>query len=568
MLGILVLTGCTMKNSEKSGVQNWIPEGTPVHSTSDTIEETTGTVNTAETPERGNEEKSYRLKESIKVDEKLFCSLSELKKAIGDETTSDASKLHMNTFYIDNNGLLCISIDTAFDFSKNLCTLHKKYYLTDKSVFTEEESFPMEESWKKENNTFYLDLTFLSKVFSWTYQVGENNELIIYDENITFEEYESVTYEPLVFDVAAGSYWSISGKMTEAILGGEDYRVHYSCTRPESYVEVKEGEQLRFNFFCSWIPEVASILFLNNDDKVIQAYAYTTSNTFEDYILTVPTGATKMHLSFFKNQEYRVERVRYVKGADLEQLDAKWYEEQCEEKLKENQKLSWQNTSRKPLDKAYITFVLDDCRPDMDLVADLFEEYDIPLCIAAIKEHFYFPGSKGEESRLEVCQRAVKNGGEILAHDGVALTQELLDDFPTKYKHFYQDKKYLEAYGFDVQGIILAGGEGQVLGSSKSDAWIRTHFNYSDLYGVEEMGEPYYHKRMWLINCKDSYQETIQEALENKQWVSFFFHEFAEVDKEKMREILQYVSSLSKEQVEITNYRTIYEKFYQNKEED
>ena len=203
----------------------------------------------------------------------------------------------------------------------------------------------------------------------------------------------------------------------------------------------------------------------------------------------------------------------------------------------------------------------------MDVVADLFEEYDVPLCVAAITEHFYYPASKGEESRLQVCQRVVKNGGEILAHDGVALTQELLEDFPTKYKHFYKDKKYLEAYGFDVQGIILAGGEGQVVGSQESDAWTRTHFSYSDLYGVEEKGEPYYHKRIWLINCKDNYQEIIQEAVEKKQWVSFFFHEFAEVDEEKIKEILQYVSDISQEKLEITNYKTIYQKFYQDKQE-
>lgn len=567
LLCMSLLTGCTVGNSEKTGVQDWIPKESPSSSLNGTVEENSEIVNIAEADEKVLEEESYSLTENIRIDDKFFCSLSELKKVIGDEITVDISKLHMNTFYIEDNGLLCIGIDADFDFSKNLCTLQKKYCLTDKSVFTEEESFGMEGMWKEENDTFYLDILFLSQVFSWDYHMGENNELVVRDKNITFEKHESVVYEPLVFEVEAGSYWSIAGKMTEAILGGEDYRIHFSCTKPDSYVEVSEGEQLRFNFYCSWISEIASILFLDDDDKVIQVYAYTTSNTLKDYNLIVPKGATKMHLSFFKNQEYRVDRVCHVKGVNLEQLDVEWYEQQCEEKLKENQKLSWKNTTKKPLDKAYITFVLDDCRPDMDEVADLFEEYNIPLCIAAITEHFYYPASKGEESRLQVCRRVVKNGGEILAHDGVALTQELLEDFPTKYKHFYKDKKYLEAYGFDVQGIILAGGEGQVVGSQESDAWIRTHFDYSDLYGVEEKGEPYYHKRVWMINCKDNYQEIIQEAVENKQWVSFFFHEFAEVDKEKISEILQYVSDIPREKLEITNYKTIYQKFYQDKQE-
>lgn len=560
LLCVSLLNGCAAGNSEETGADDWIPQE-PKLSSSETAEEKAEAVSTAAVHQR--EAVSYSLTENIRIEDRLLCSLSELKRAVGDETSSDTSRLHMNTFYIDSNGLLCIGIDTAFDFSENQCTLQKKYYLTDKSVFTEEESFGIKGRWKEENDIFYLDLTFLSELFLWNCHMGENNEVVIHDENITFEKNKSVVYEPLVFDVVAGSCWSLTGKMVDAVFGGEDYRIHFSCTRPESYVEVTQGEQLRFNFYCSWISEVASILFLNDEGKVIQVYAYTTSNTFTDYILTVPAGATKMHLTFFKNQEYRIDRVRYVEGNDLEQLDVEWYEEQCEAKLKENQEISWNSTSNKPLDKAYVTFVLDDCRPDMDLVADLFEEYDIPLCVAAISDFFYYPCSQGKQSRLEVCQRVVNNGGEILAHDGVALTQELLEDFQTKYKHFYKDKKYLEAYGFDVQGIILAGGEGQVVGSQESDAWIRTYFDYSDLYGVEEMGEPYYHKRIWLINCKDSYQEIIREAVENKQWVSFFFHEFAEVDEEKMREILQYVSDISQEKLEITNYRTIYEKFYQ-----
>lgn len=564
LLCVLLMTGCAGQNSEKTEEQGWIPEGSELPSTTKADEEKAQAESVAGTNER-EEVASYSLKKNIADGDGVFCSLSELKQVIGDEINTDAEifSLHMNTFYIDSNGLLCIGVDSIFDFLQNQCTLQKEYYLTDKSVFTEEESLSMEGKWKDENNSFYLDITFLSELFSWDYTIDENNELVIKDKNITFEYYSSEVYEPIVVDVEAGYCWSISGKMVEAVFGGEDYRVHFSCTKPESYVKVEEGEKLRFNFYCSWIPDIASILFLDDNDKVIQVYAYTTTNTFENYIMTVPVGATKMHLSFFRNQEYRIERVRNVQGVDLAQVDPEWYEEQSEAQLKENQKISWQDTFSKPLDKAYITFVLDDCRPDMDLVADLFEEYHTPLCIAAVSELFYYPASKGEKSRLQVCQRVVENGGEVLAHDGVALTEELLEDFPTKYKHFYKDKKYLEAYGFDVQGIILAGGEGQVVGGMESDAWIRTFFNYSDLYGVEEKGEPYYHKRIWLINCKDNYQEIVQEAVRNKQWVSFFFHEFSEVDEEKMREILQYVSDISQEELEVTNYRTIYEKFYQ-----
>lgn len=561
LLWVLLLTGCAGGNAGKTEKQKWIPDENELTSSSSVEEEKTESV--TETQEK--EDESYVLTNSIRIDDKLFYSLKELKQIVGEGENSNLGKdsLHMNTFYIDKNGLLCIGVDAFFDVTQNQCKLQKEYYLTDQSVFTEEESVAMEGKWKMEGDICYLELSFLAEIFSWDYQIGENSEAIICDRNITFEKKSSVVYEPVVVDVMVGKYWSITGEVMDAGLLGADYRNRFTCTKPEAYVKVTEGEKLRFNYYCSWIPEVASILFLSNTNKVIQVYAYTKSNTFTDCILTVPKGATKMHLSFFNNQQYQIERVRYVEGADLQQVDSEWYEEQCMIALEENQKNSWKNNSEHPLDKAYITFVLDDCRADMDSVADLFEEYDIPLNIGAIHSQFYNPTSKGEESRLEVCQRVVKNGGEILAHNAIPLTEELLNDFQTKYEHFYKDKKNLEAYGFDVQGIIFAGGEGQVVGNKESDMWVRTYFNYSDLYGVEEKGEPYYHQRIWLINCKENYQEIIQEAVQNKQWVSFYFHEFAEVDEKKMREILQYVSNISEKELEVTNYATIYEKFYQ-----
>lgn len=554
----LILGGCATESSGKREEVNWIPKEEPMPN----LDKNEKEKEEKTVQEMANEVQQYTLTDNIKVDDRYFYSLSGIKQIIEDESGENISDLHMNTFYIDNNGLLCIGVDAIFDFSQNQCILKKEYYLTDKSVFSEEKIFDVEGRWKKEKNDFYLDISFLAEIFAWDYQIGENNEAIISDANITFEKNSIVVYEPLVFDIEVGKYWSITGEIMDSSLLGEEYGNSYSCTKPDSYLEVTEGEQFRFNFYCSWISDVASILFLDDNDKVIQFFAYTQSNTFTNYIVTVPKGATKMHLSFFNNQNYQIDRVRYVEGANLEQIDMEWYEEQCNAKLEENQKVSWANISNKPLDKAYITFVLDDCRPDMDSVADLFEKYKVPLCIAAIHNHFYNSTSEGKESRLDVCRRVVKNGGEILAHNVEPLTEEMLDDFQAKYEYFYKGKKYLEAYGFDVQGIILAGGEGLVVGSEKSDAWVRTYYKYSDLYGVQEKGEPYYHPRIGLINCKDNYQQIINEAIENKQWVSLYFHDYTEVDKEKLEEILQYVSDISEDKLEVTNYRTVYEKSY------
>lgn len=550
----LLLTGCAEGNKE------WIPEEKEMPS----VDSEQNGINITVTPEKPKEDIKITLTDCIKINEENYYSLKELKQVIEKElkAESDNYNLHMNTFYTDSNGFLCIEIEAFFDIVKNQCTLKKKYYLTDKSVYTEEETYSMEEDLSMQGDDCYLKLSKLAELFSWDYQIKENEQAVISDKHITFEKNSSVVYEPLVVDVVTGKYWSIAGEITDAGTLGADYRSRFTCTKPEAYVKVEEGEQLRFNFYCSWIPEVASILFMSDDDKVIQVYAYTQSNTLTNCVLTVPKGATKMHLSFFNNQNYQVDRVRYVEGVDLEQINTQEYEEQCLEVLRTNQKNSWNNQIEKSMDKAYITFVIDDCRTDMDVVADVFQEYGIPLNIAAIYQQFYNSASKGEESKLEVCRRVVKNGGEILAHNATPLTEELLVDFQTSQEHFYKDKKYLEAFGFDVQGIILAGGKGQVVGSQESDMWTRTHFSYSDLYGLEEKGEPYFHQRVHLAECRNNYKEIIEDAVKQKKWVSFYFHDLSEVDEKKLREILQYVSDISEEELEVTNYKTIYEKLY------
>lgn len=549
----LLLTGCSVGESDTS---QWIPSETKqTNMTADTMAEENETVEEADTEKE--EATNYTLTDIIKNEGRFFCSISQIKEKFGMEEQQEQAYIHRNTFYIDKNGLLCIGEDVTLDFGKNQCVMEKQYCFTDKTVFAEKEVLAMEGMWKEQEGKLYLELSFLADIFSWDYQVENDAELVVADERITLEKAESLVYEPVVVKVEPGKCWNLVGKQIAAEFAGEDCVGNFTCTGAEDYVKVTEGEQFRLNYYCSWYPDVASILFLDKEDNVVQVYAYTKSNTFTNHIITVPTGATKMHFTFYNNQKYKIERVRSVQGKDLEQLDAKWYQEQCEKQLKENQQYSWEHTTQKPLDKAYVAFVLDDCRPGMDLVADLFEEYQIPLCIAAITDEFYNPASKGTESRLQVCERVAKNGGEILAHNAQVVTEKSMDDFKTMYEHFYKDKKYLEAYGFPVQGIILAGGKGQIAGSPKTDMWVRTNFKYSDLYGVEEQGEPFYHSRVSIGTEK--YQDIIQETIKNKGFVSFYFHGFEEVEEEKVRAVLDYVSGISKEELEPATYRTVYD---------
>lgn len=428
--------------------------------------------------------------------------------------------------FMDQNGLLCISLKTVYDKTAEFCEVEKGYYLP--------------------NGTLYRTTETLSR----------RDTVRLFEDNVIEENQITLAYEPIVYKTISGYVWTKDGRLVKASeLLGEDYGSRFVCTGKEDYIPVTAGENIKADFYFSWFSDIAGIIFLDGNDRLVTSYSFNSTTTIKDQIITVPEGAEKMHLSLFINQNYRLERKVSVIGAELASIAEEEYRTQAEEAFLSQEKNS---VNKYNLDKAYITFVLDDCRPDMDRVADVFIEQGVPLCIAAVYENMLFSASEGTETRREVCERVVAAGGEILAHDGEVITEELLTDYNGMVKHFYEDKWILEQMGFEVNGIILAGGNGQVVGHELTDLWARAHFKYSDLYGETKYGEPYYHRRFWLSNAQDTYQQVISEAVREKEWVVFYLHDLKEVNAEKLRGILQYVTSLSKNEIEVVTYNELY----------
>ena len=83
------------------------------------------------------------------------------------------------------------------------------------------------------------------------------------------------------------------------------------------------------------------------------------------------------------------------------------------------------------------------------------------------------------------------------------------------YSMFVKPKQILESYGFDVNGIILSGGVGQVVGAEESERWSSSIYSYSDLYGQEytnkdiAMDHVYFHWREGMLNYKNDINESI-----------------------------------------------------------
>ena len=146
-------------------------------------------------------------------------------------------------------------------------------------------------------------------------------------------------------------------------------------------------------------------------------------------------------------------------------------------------------------DKPYFVMVFDDGRRDLDLVASICEEYNIPLSVS-IPPHtlnYVCDGlteSKGSYSVgmsiKEVCNKIVELGGEVLAHRLEVITIDNQYNNEFMYDHFVNTKKELEENGFKIRGIIRAGG-GNAIDNSEEQTkeslkWCLKFYDYSDMY--------------------------------------------------------------------------------------
>ena len=390
----------------------------------------------------------------------------------------------------------------------------------------------------------------------------------------------TTVYEVILPKFTANKAWTNKGEYIDNFVTNNGNFVPHGATAPKDYIPVKEGEQYfikaygvggnGMNADGTFKPFYAPVVFFDDNNKFIcDRLTNTFSKSKEGVEITVPEGATRMHLTDYNHQNFTLQRILTLTDAEFDALPYIKKDEiqaKISQTYEEYQK---DPTLYKKPDKAYITFVNDDTRSGIDEFADLFISKKVPLVLATVPNNLLDNASSQKETRLDVARRVEAAGGEIMAHNAAPLTKEGFTDYNTMFSFFIRMKQTFNYYGFDVNGIILSGGAGQVTGAKESEEWASSFYSYSDLYGVEykqkeiALDSVYYHYRGGLGNYQNDVEkikQSIDKTIENKSWTVFYFHDENEITKETLEQVLDYVNSKSEDEIEVVTYKEMYQK--------
>lgn len=385
----------------------------------------------------------------------------------------------------------------------------------------------------------------------------------------------TVVYKEIYPKFTAGATWMRDGKyITDTSY---DWVCKCGATAPEDYISVKAGEVYFISAYgvggikypdgtFDWQTPV--YITDDNGQKVESFFSDRFSSLKGGAEFTIPNGGTRMYITNYNNQGIRLQKKLTLTNAEFDKIAVNSTELQAkidanyEEYIKDP-------TLYKKSDKGYITFVNDDTRSGISQYADIFIEKNIPLCLATIPEALVENAHGNKETRLESVRRIVGAGGEVLVHNGAPITADNITDFNTLYSYFVKSKSLLEYYGFDVNGIILAGGIGQLVGNKELAKWSNYFYSYSDLYGEEysdknfAIDSVYYHYRCGLSNSWkniDKMKGWVDDTIAKKSWSVFYFHDFNDITEENLVELLDYINSKVGDDLEIVTYKQMYEK--------
>lgn len=316
------------------------------------------------------------------------------------------------------------------------------------------------------------------------------------------------------------------------------------------------------------------IVFFDSDDKFISYINPSNAwnnNVYQDVV--VPEGAYKAYVN-----DNDGDRTIDLQGLQFEKYNIKQELERLEGLIPDSSKISYDleqaqlqmaKTQRmndfaySKFDKAYFVLTIDDANKWLPDVYDLCHELGVPLCPAIIVGNLNTDYKNDGRTIKDICDLVVADGGEILAHSGKYITKESTEEDYADV--FRMPKIELEKLGYDIRGIITAGGVGYLSNDIRLDNWSRKYYDYSDQNGISS-SKAYYRPRWWHHDyTMDGAKKYVDNAISNKSFVVMDMHGSDNADDlehiDHVRELLQFIISKGSDKIEITTWAKVYDTF-------
>ncbi len=389
----------------------------------------------------------------------------------------------------------------------------------------------------------------------------------------------TTVYQIVNVKLTAGKQWTESGCFVD------DLKRKTSATAPDDYIDVKENETYfvrLYGLHDNYTSEdeenssrITPVLYKDEHDNVVgSAMAGTYSDGEAGIELTIPAGATRMYVTCTDLHAFSVQKKLVMNKEQFNQIKGK------QDTLLDSLDSIYEDYKNDPIlyddfDKAYITFVDEGANDDIDKVADLFISYNMPLSLATYPENLLNVASNMTETRLDVALRIQESGGEILIRNYQIATEDKLNNIEFMYGYFVSSRQRMNNMELQINGILLSGGNGQVMGSPLTARWVCSTYDYSDSYGEqyinsEGFGSVY---NRWggkgasaFNNDAQSIKEYIDEVIQNRDWAVFSFQGLTDFSIETMSEVLDYIKSKDSA-IEVTTYKTMYDRFAKKESE-
>lgn len=332
------------------------------------------------------------------------------------------------------------------------------------------------------------------------------------------------------------------------------------------------GQTLKAKGYCGGI--IPLIVFFDYDDKFMSYIDPNTpwnDNVYQDVV--VPEGAYKAYV----NDNDGTKTID-LQGLQFEKYNVKQELERLEGLIPDTSKISYDleqaqlqmaKTQRmndfvySAFDKAYFVLTIDDANKYLPDVYDVCHELGVPFCPAIIVSNLNTDYKNDGRTIKDICDLVVADGGEILAHSGKYITADSTEE---DYADVFREPKIvLENLGYTVRGIITAGGNNYLSNDIRLDNWSRKYYDYSDQNGLQS-SKAYYHPRWWYHDyTMDSAKNYVDNAIKNKSFIVVAMHgSDSTSDLEhinNLRELLEYMIAKGTDNLEITTWAKVYDKF-------